>query len=290
MEHDGRGAPISVYREFAPSPELRDHVRALAWYGPASEATGWRVPTRELYVGDDGALAPTVADAHASLLFALGVSYSAKGWQPCSTTDVTVMGAVTRATQPPSVERSGMIGVYLRPRGSAALFGISKTELTDRIIPVGDLWKGFPAEPGQARLETVEALLIRRLSMASLPDRAARIANLASYVRRCGGRVSVSQMADLSGCTRQHLRRLFLEYVGVTPKCYARLARFRSGLRHLGDRERVGGWSRFAARLGYADQSHLIAEFREFSGFTPDQLARGERFHPFIGDSEGHAG
>jgi len=51
--------------------------------------------------------------------------------------------------------------------------------------------------------------------------------------------------------------------------------------------DRAGGWSRLAARLGYADQSHFIAECREFAGLTPEQLARGDRFHPFIGDDEG---
>jgi AraC-like DNA-binding protein len=37
-----------------------------------------------------------------------------------------------------------------------------------------------------------------------------------------------------------------------------------------------------AAELGYADQSHMIAEFRELSGLTPDALATQRWFHPFI--------
>jgi AraC-like DNA-binding protein len=41
-------------------------------------------------------------------------------------------------------------------------------------------------------------------------------------------------------------------------------------------------WARVAAELGYADQSHMIAEFRELSGLTPDALATGRWFHPFI--------
>ena len=120
--------------------------------------------------------------------------------------------------------------------------------------------------------------------MVSVPDRALRIAELASYVRRRGGQISVSKMADLAGVSRQHLGRLFLEYIGVSPKLYLRLTRFRATLRQLRRRDCAGGWSGLAECLGYADQSHLIAECREFTSFTPRQLARGDRFHPFIGE------
>ena len=37
-----------------------------------------------------------------------------------------------------------------------------------------------------------------------------------------------------------------------------------------------------ALKTGYADQSHLIAEFGEFSGLTPHRLTTERWFHPFI--------
>jgi AraC-like DNA-binding protein len=37
-----------------------------------------------------------------------------------------------------------------------------------------------------------------------------------------------------------------------------------------------------AIEMGYADQSHMIAEFREFTGLTPQMLASRNWFHPFI--------
>jgi AraC-like DNA-binding protein len=48
----------------------------------------------------------------------------------------------------------------------------------------------------------------------------------------------------------------------------------------VGD-ERVT-WAEVAAALGYADQSHMIAEFREFSSLTPQQMTSARVFHPFI--------
>jgi AraC-like DNA-binding protein len=250
MEHRATNAAVSVYREFAPRPELRDYVRALAWFGPVAQAAESRTPLREFYVGHDVALTPSFADAHHSLLFSLGTSYDGRDWQPCSATAPTVMGSVTCATQPPAGERFAMIGVYLRPLGSVALLGLPATELTDRVVSLGDVWKFRGIAPEQTSLHTVEALLARQLASASLPDRAVRIAELASHVRRCGGRMSVADMADLTGLSRQHLARLFLQYLGVSPKLYARLARFRAGLFLLGNRQGTDTWSRLAARLG----------------------------------------
>jgi len=67
----------------------------------------------------------------------------------------------------------------------------------------------------------------------------------------------------------------------VTPKLFARLARFQAGLAYAGCGANVD-WAQAALELGYADQSHMISEFREFSSLTPQTLARQRWFHPFI--------
>ncbi len=65
----------------------------------------------------------------------------------------------------------------------------------------------------------------------------------------------------------------FREQVGLTPKTAARVLRFRSLCRRL-DAEPVR-WAEIAYDCGYADQSHLIREFRKLAGTTPtDFLAR----------------
>src|SRR5262249_59183479 len=84
-----------------------------------------------------------------------------------------------------------------------------------------------------------------------------------------------------AGVSRQHLTRAFRASVGVTPKLYCRLARFQSALAYASCGTQVD-WAQAAAATGYADQSHMIAEFREFSSLTPQQLVAERWFHPFI--------
>jgi AraC-like DNA-binding protein len=63
------------------------------------------------------------------------------------------------------------------------------------------------------------------------------------------------------------------------------LARFQSSLIYAG---RAGvDWAQAASALGYADQSHMIAEYRRFSGLTPQALTARVWFHPFIWRARG---
>jgi AraC-like DNA-binding protein len=58
----------------------------------------------------------------------------------------------------------------------------------------------------------------------------------------------------------------------MAPSTFRRLARFRALLRR--HTEAKAGWSSLAAELGYADQAHLIHDFRDFSGMTPNEWQR----------------
>jgi AraC-like DNA-binding protein len=94
----------------------------------------------------------------------------------------------------------------------------------------------------------------------------------------------VSALAEAAGVSRQHLTRVFRDVVGLSPKRYCRIARFQAGLAYADTAHEVE-WCVAALDLGYADQSHMIAEFREMSGLTPASLATGRWFHPFILDA-----
>jgi AraC-like DNA-binding protein len=74
----------------------------------------------------------------------------------------------------------------------------------------------------------------------------------------------VSEQLDVS---RRTLERRFAEEVGLTPKEYCRVLRFRAALDQLGESPAVEA----AANAGYFDQSHLIRDFQEFAGCTPRQ-------------------
>ena len=82
---------------------------------------------------------------------------------------------------------------------------------------------------------------------------------------------NVNAVADDLGVSERHLRRVFVETVGLSPKTFARLARFHRALRAAREDARAG-WATIAAAAGYYDQAHLIGDFRAIAGVTPRAL------------------
>ena len=92
----------------------------------------------------------------------------------------------------------------------------------------------------------------------------------------------MNEVADDLGVSERHLRRVFRDAVGVSPKAFARLTRFRHAVRAA--RERTpASWASIAAAAGYYDQAHLIAEFRAIAGVTPRALLGELRAAPTVG-------
>lgn len=176
-----------------------------------------------------------------------------------------VVGPMTRPLNTRSAP--GMFGIRFRPGRAALALRAPLTEVTDASVPLRDVVKRFP----RITIENADEAM-RKLFADANPDR--RVDAAVDRIIRSGGRASIDSVATAAGVSRQHLARAFAYHVGVSPKTFARVMRFRRALT-LG--ARLGG-AGAAAELGYFDQSHLIAEFREFAGTTPVPffLSRGE--------------
>jgi methylphosphotriester-DNA--protein-cysteine methyltransferase len=90
---------------------------------------------------------------------------------------------------------------------------------------------------------------------------------------RSGGALRVEELAAQLHVSRQHLAAQFRQHVGLSPKLYARICRFRRATATLRtDTTGSLDWAQLAADCGYFDQSHLIHDFQEFSSSTPEQF------------------
>jgi AraC-like DNA-binding protein len=182
-----------------------------------------------------------------------------------------------------------MVGAYFRPARVAPFLRVPISDLTDQAIAMDEVWGTSGSrlvselcELDEARrLDRFESALLARLGIGRQRTGAIDVEGLAASVLQRQGRVTVEALARAAGVSRQHLSREFRECIGIPPKLYCQLARFQSGLVYAGRRGDVD-WADAAIDLGYADQSHMIAEFRRFSGLTPQTLANRAWFHPFI--------
>ena len=88
--------------------------------------------------------------------------------------------------------------------------------------------------------------------------------------------MSVKDLVVRSGIGERRIERMFDKYVGVSPKMFSRIVRFRGVVRSIETAESFGLLDT-ALSFGYFDQSHMIHEFNEFAGTSP--IAYFEQTH-----------
>jgi AraC-like DNA-binding protein len=283
---------IAWYREFLPCHALQADVYVLFSFVPGpTPARPHRQVLREIAFGDAPFCAPQFADGHVSFMFELGQTCDVDGrWHGDSRAlRGTVIGPMSAVGRTEGGDLPATVGAFFRPARVAPSLGVPISDLTDQTVAIDDVWgtagSRLPSELCEldeaARVGRLESVLLTRLARARQPAGALDVEGLAASVLRRQGRVTIDAMARAAGVSRQHLSREFRQRIGIPPKLYSRLARFHSLLVYAGSRARVD-WARVAADMGYADQSHMIAEVRQFSGLTPQTLASREWFHPFI--------
>jgi len=147
-------------------------------------------------------------------------------------------------------------------------------ELTNRSVAldellaparVAELSERLMAAPDDAaRVALVEQLLVE-LPFARDPVVSRALARLGDVQAPA----SVADIARELAMSERQLERRFVARVGMMPKRFARLARFERALALV----RSGpSLSSVAQCAGYADQPHLVREFRSFAGEPPSTL------------------
>ncbi|CCE05165.1 hypothetical protein BRAS3843_1310032 [Bradyrhizobium sp. STM 3843] len=76
----------------------------------------------------------------------------------------------------------------------------------------------------------------------------------------------MSSLAARLGTSSRNLSRAFSAAFGLSPKRFARLARFQ---KILAERRRSRSWAQTAYACGLTDQAHLIDEFHDLVGEAP---------------------
>ena len=170
-----------------------------------------------------------------------------------------------------------LFGICFRPGGGYPFFKYPAHELVDQYPDVDDLWGAREhnftdhiqndCRSAQSCIEAVNAYLVHRLESNFRDDRVTQRA--IEIIENCKGRISIERLARRLGLSRRHLTRKFKERIGITPKQLCRNIRFKQVYKLI-ETSSDNTWADAAVACGYYDQSHLIHEFRHFTGSSPD--------------------
>jgi AraC-like DNA-binding protein len=192
--------------------------------------------------------------------------------------DAHAFGVQQRAHR--KIIRAGqrIVTVRLRLGAQEAVLGVPAGELAGRIVALEDLWGDAATRRLFDRLahtrDTIDAAAIVESAIAerlAIADERRAHSHLALDAAERLASANVKAVAVDLGVSERHLRRVFREAVGVSPKAFAKLTRFHRALRAV-DEDSRASWASIAAATGYYDQAHLIAEFRAIAGATPRAL------------------
>jgi AraC-like DNA-binding protein len=192
--------------------------------------------------------------------------------------DVHALGGRQRVHR--KLLRSGQRVVMARLHlgATAAVLGVPASAIAGRIVALEDRWgeattrrlcdRFAAARDTSEAAAILEDAIAERLALTTSHGAQTRLV-LAAADRLTT--TNVNTVADDLGVSERHLRRVFRETIGMGPKTFAKLARFRHAVR-AARAENPASWATIAVAAGYYDQAHLISEFRAISGVTPQAL------------------
>jgi AraC-like DNA-binding protein len=171
----------------------------------------------------------------------------------------------------------GVFGVKFKPGGFRPFLEESVSTLRNRVVPADQIFgpsilklraeiDGLSGAEEMAK--AASEFLTTRLPK---PDPSVSLSSeLVDRILNDPSLLTVDQLAALAGMGLRSLQRLFEEYVGVSPKWVIRRYRLHELMERFHTGQPFDG-AQLALDLGYADQAHLINDFRNLVGYTPSE-------------------
>lgn len=168
-----------------------------------------------------------------------------------------------------------LIAYFFYANAINSLFGIAANELTDKSLELIFL-KQAKTYSLQEQLLNTPALNYRldllNNFIQKLADNAIKVNDKTEFatkkIRLSNGLLSLHNIHKELGITERTLQRLFQTHVGISPKMYSRVCQFNSAFQQLNQYQFIK-YSDIAYDNGFADQSHFIRVFKEFTNLTP---------------------
>ena len=162
------------------------------------------------------------------------------------------------------------------PGGFSAFYDGDQADLTDRRVPLGELFdidvhalevQVFEvARDDAARLDALATVLQQQ---DPVMDPAAQQAkDIVRMIVDDPDILRVDHVAERVGLGVRTLQRLFARHVGASPKWVIRRKRLHEAAERLAEPD-APDLASLAADLGYADQAHFVRDFRNLVGVTP---------------------
>ncbi|TYP72129.1 helix-turn-helix domain-containing protein [Aquimarina intermedia] len=176
-------------------------------------------------------------------------------------------------------QNSEMLVIQFKTDGAYPFLQLPIHKLNNKVIAAQELFGAeilvlreqiLKAENATEKFNWVEAWLTQKIAVNKIPD--GTVVNVLKQLKTKPLTDSREIIASYPN-TQKHLIHQFKKYFGLTPKVFHRIFRFNELLKKLQNKQPLI-WAQIAYEFGYSDQSHFIKEFKEFSGFNPQEFIK----------------
>ncbi len=186
-------------------------------------------------------------------------------------------GQITQFKDIKLPNKTSLIIVVFQPTGVNQLLGIPAFELRDNIVNLDDIFGNKSKELEEKLIESLTIqeklnflnLFFTSLALNNLRRKEKIVSTSIDFIVKNKGLISNSQLVKHTGYTERHIERLFRDSIGVNPKNFANIIKLHIFLKQLKNKTEQSNLTQIAYMAGYVDQSHLIKEFKKFTGITP---------------------
>lgn len=173
------------------------------------------------------------------------------------------------------------IGICFQPHALKSIFGFDAHDLNNTCIDL-DLTNTKKAGKLSEQLcgaatSNDQIMAVSRYLTRQIRNNIYKAEDVTTYalgqIATTHGNVSLKELQQQLKISERSLERKFKQTVGIGPKLFARICRFQESLNQL-RRNNYDKLSDIAYKNDYADQSHFIRVFKEFTGFSPLEFKR----------------
>ena len=131
----------------------------------------------------------------------------------------------------------------------------------------------FECEDNNLCVNLIEKWLLTRLSTRPY-DTTYRVRRMNAAIEQLctAPQTLVTELSSTCCLGKKQFEREFYLHIGMNPKEYSRIVRFQKALKQMQNQQGQINQADLAYTSGYADQSHLIREFKRLCGYTPLSL------------------
>ncbi len=166
------------------------------------------------------------------------------------------------------------ISIVFQPTGAMGIFKMPMVELNNQNIPLDtlndpqilELEKRIKETSDNKRsVQLIENFLLKRIYQTEQYNYKRLLTVIDSISL---GQYDVSLLAQIACLGYKQFKRVFAEHIGINPKDFIRIKRYQKAAHILQIVPQIS-LTQLAEECAYYDKSHLIREFKEFSGYTP---------------------